>query len=202
MTNAKKVTAKKLTAKPTAINSITAQGGAIAITVQTKASAKLKSYAPLVSAMNVVGEETSPELLSRLPTDTVAFRVFSSQVMSTAQLFSWFDENQASLKRTTKGGNSLLNVSGAYCAAFGIVHDRAVDGPLKAFPFYKRLSNALQQWAKKRKGFETRASGSISDAVASYLDKKLADDAAALSDSLTAWVLKHEDILVRIKKAV
>ena len=196
---AKKVTANK------AINAIVAQSGTITVQVQTrsKTSAKtLKAFAPLVSAMEVAGEETTPELLARLPKNTVAFQVFSSQALGTAQLFSWFDNNQASLTRQTKEGKVLLNMAGAYISAFGISHDKAADGPLKCYPFYKKFSNALQQWAKRKGGFDKRPPGSITDAVASYLDKKLSDDAAALSDSLTAWVLKNEDILQRIKKAL
>ena len=207
MKNQATTTAKKLTAKPTAIDSVAAQAGAISITVQTGAIAKpsaktIKALEPLRAAMKVAGEETSPELLARLPTTTVAYKVLSSQVLGTAALFDWFSSNQERLTRETREGKVLLNMSGAYCAAFGIVHDRAIDGPLKAFPFYKKLSNALQQWAKRNKSIEKRASGAISDAVGAYLDKKLVEDADALSDSLTAWILKREDILARIKKAL
>ena len=198
MTTAKKVTAKKPTAKPT-INAIAAQAGAIAITVQTKASARaVGALEPLRAAMLATGDETMVELLARLPQDTVAFQVFAQNAIGTAQLFAWFDDNKTSLTRITKEGKSLLNMSGAYCAAFGIVHDRAVDGPLKAFPFYKRLSNALQQWAKRDKNIEKRASGAITDAIASYLNKKEKEDSEALADSIVAWVLKSPPILNRI----
>ena len=206
------------TAKKTinAINAIVAQSGAIAkptakptakpiaITVQTrKESAKaLKSCAPLAAAMKVAGDETSAELLSRLPQNTVAFKVFSQNALGTAQLFSWFDDNRTLLTRTTKDGKLLLNMAGAYCAAFGISHNKEQDGPLKGYPFYKRFSNALQQWGKKRGGFEARPSGAITDAVGAYLTKKEKEDSALLSDSLVAWILKHEDILVRIKRAL
>ena len=201
MTTAKAAAKKPTAKKVTAISAVTAQAGAIAITVQTRkaASAKtIKSCAPLVSAMNTTGEETSTELLSRLPSDTIAYKVFSSHALGTAQLFAWFDENQASLTRTTKDGKSLLNMAGAYVSAFNIVHDKARDGALKEYPFYKKFSNALQQWAKRQGGFEKRASGSITDAIAAYLDKKEKEDIKALEDSLVAWVLKHEDILQRI----
>ena len=205
MTTAKKQTAKKQTAKNAAMNSIVAQSGAITVQVQTRkaASAKqLKSCEPLLSAMRSTGEDTSAELLARLPTNTIAFQVFSQNATSTARLFAWFDDNRTSLTRQTKEGKTLLNISGAYLAAFNIEHDRAVDGPVKQMPFYKRFSNALQQWASRRGGVEKRASGAITDAVGAYLDKKLSDNAAALSDSLTAWVLKHEAVLQRIKKAL
>ena len=199
MTTAKS-TPKSTAKKSTAINAVTAQAGAIAITVQTrKASAKtIKSLEPLATAMLETGEEISAELLSRLPQDTVAFKCFASQALGTAQLFAWFDENQASLTRATKEGKTLLNMAGAYVSAFNIVHDKARDGALKEYPFYKRFSNALQQWAKRKGGFEKRASGSITDAIASYLDKKEKEDIKALEDSLVAWVLKHEDVLNRI----
>ena len=192
--------ATKSAAKNAVINAVTAQSGAIAITVKTrKASAKqLKACEPLATAMQVAGEDTSPALLARLPQDTVAFKCFAQNATSTAQLFSWFDENQPRLTRQTKEGKKLLDIAGAYCAAFNIVHDRAIDGPLKGFPFYKKFSNALQQWAKMNGGVSKRASGAITDAVASYLDKKAKENAAALSDSLTAWILKNEDILARI----
>ena len=190
------------TAKPT-INAIAAQAGAISITVQTGAIAKpsakkIKELAPLVSAMNIVGENTSAELLARLPTTTIAYKCFSSQVLGTSLMFAWFDENQTRLTRTTKDGKILLDMAGAYVSAFGISHNKTNDGPLKGYPFYKRFSNALQQWAKKRGGFEKRASGAISDAIAAYLDKKQHEDSQALSDSVVAWVLKHEEILNRI----
>ena len=200
-TNSKvKPTAKKVTA----INAVTAQSGALAITVQTrKASAKqLKSCEPLATAMLAIGEETTPELLARLPKNTVAFQVFSSQALGTASLFDWFDNNPVGLTRKTKDNKVLLDIAGAYARAFGISHDKAADGPLKCYPFYKRFSNALQQWAKRKGGFDKRASGAITDAVAAYLDKKLLDNAPELSDSLVAWVLKNEDILQRIKKAL
>jgi len=186
--------------KSTAINAVTAQAGAIAITVQTrKASAKtIKALEPLATAMLATCEETSAELLSRLPSDTIAYKVFSSHAMGTAQLFAWFDNNQASLTRKTKEGKLLLNMAGAYVSAFNITHNKATDGALKAYPFYKKFSNALQQWAKRQGGFDKRASGSITDAIASYLDKKEKEDIKALEDSLVAWVLKHEDILNRI----
>ena len=192
-TTNKKSAAKKLTA-------IAAQAGALTVTVQTKTTAKtIKACAPLAVAMNIVGEETSVELLARLPQDTVAFKVFSSHALGTAQLFSWFDANKNSLTRTTKEGKSLLDIAGAYCAAFNIVHDRAVDGPLKNMPFYKKLSNALQQWAKKHPGgVGKRESGAISDAIAAYLNKKQQEDSKALEDSIVVWVLKNEDILQRI----
>ena len=198
MKTVKAASAKKSSVN--AINSIVAQAGTIAITVQTKAaSAKaLKALEPLVSAMNTTGEETSAELLARLPQNTVAFKVFSQNALGTAQLFSWFDDNRTLLTRTTKDGKLLLNMAGAYVSAFDISHDKAVDGPLKGYPFYKKFSNALQQWAKLNGGVSQRASGAITDAIAAYLDKKEKEDAAALSDSLVAWVLKNEDILQRI----
>ena len=199
-------TVKATAKKPSAVTALTAQAGTLAITVKTrKASAKttaIKALEPLTAAMTAIGEATSPELLSRLPQNTVAFRCFSSHAMGTAELFAWFDENQESLTRSTKGGTTLLNIAGAYCAAFNVAHDRERDGPLKAFPFYKKFSNALQQWAKRKGGFDKRPSGSITDAIASYLDKKLAEDAAALADSIVAWVLKSPPILARIKNAV
>ena len=193
-------TVKAVSAKKSSINSIAAQAGELVVTVQTKAaSAKaLKSCAPLAAAMNETGEETSAELLSRLPQNTVAFKVFSQNALGTAQLFAWFDDNQPSLTRTTREGKLLLNMAGAYVSAFGISHNRATDGPLKNMPFYKRFSNALQQWAKRKGGFDTRPSGSITDPVAAYLDKKLSDNAEALSDSLTAWIFKNEYVLQRI----
>ena len=197
-----KPTAKKPTAKKvTAINAVIAQSGAIAITVQTRkaASAKqLKSCEPLLSAMRSTGEDTSAELLARLPTNTVAFKCFAQNATSTAQLFAWFSSNQERLKRKTRENKVLLNVAGAYCAAFDISHDRARDGALKAYPFYKKFSNALQQWAKMNGGVEKRASGAVTDPVAAYLDKKAKDNAAALEDSIVAWVLKHEAVLNRI----
>ena len=147
--------------------------------------------------MKVAGEETSPEVLARLPQDTIAFKCFAQNALGTAQLFSWFDNNHASLTRQTKEGKLLLNIAGAYCAAFNIVHDKR-DGPLKSMPFYKKLSNALQQWAAKKGGFDKRPSGSITDAIAAYLDKKEKEDSALLSDSIVVWVLKHEAILARI----
>ena len=188
------------TTKKSAINSIAAQAGALTVTVQTrKTSAKtIKALEPLATAMLATGEATSTELLSRLPNDTVAFKCFAQNATSTAMLFAWFDENQARLTRTTKDGKSLLDIAGAYVAAFNIVHDKAVDGPLKGYPFYKKFSNALQQWAKHNGGVEKRPSGAISDAVGAYLDKKEKEDIKALEDSLVAWVLKHEDILNRI----
>ena len=199
MTTAK-ATAKKVTAKKvTAISAVTAQAG-IAITVQTtrKSCAKtIKACAPLAVAMNTTGEETSVELLARLPSDTIAYKVFSSQALGTAQLFSWFDDNRTSLTRKTKENKVLLNIAGAYCAAFDILHDKA-DGPLKNMPFYKKFSNALQEWAKRDKNIKKRASGAITDTVGAYLNKKLADNAAALSDSVVAWVLKNPDIFNRI----
>ena len=200
MTTAKSTT-KSTAKKSTAINAVTAQAGAIAITVQTRkaASAKqLKSCAPLVSAMNTINDGTSAELLARLPQDTVAFKCFASQALGTALLFAWFDDNKTSLTRTTKDGKHLLNMAGAYVAAFNIVHDKARDGALKEYPFYKKFSNALQQWAKRNGGVEKRASGSLTDAVGAYLDKKEKEDSKALEDSLVAWVLKHEDVLNRI----
>ena len=201
MTTAKQATAKA-TKKSAPINAVTAQAG-IAITVQTKTSATIKALKPLVSAMNIVGDETSAELLARLPQNTVAFQHFANQALGTAQLFAWFSSNQTRLTRKTKEGKSLLDIAGAYCAAFNIVHDRAVDGPLKNMPFYKRLSNALQQWAKKHPGgVGKRASGSISDAIAAYLNKKQQEDSKALEDSIVVWVLKHEDVLERIKRAL
>ena len=187
------------------INAVTAQAGALTVTVQTrsKTSAKtIKQLAPLATAMKVAGDETSVELLALLPQNTVAYKVFTNQALGTAQLFAWFDENQALLTRVTKDGKILLDMYRAYCAAFRISHDKAQDGALKAYPFYKKLSNALQQWAKRQGGFEKRASGSVTDAVAAYLNKKDKEDSKALSDSLTAWVLKNEDILARIKKAL
>ena len=196
-----KPTAKKPTAKKvTAINAVIAQSGAIAITVQTrKASAKtIKACEPLLSAMRATGEDTSAELLARLPTNTVAFKCFAQNATSTAQLFAWFSSNQERLKRKTREGKTLLNVAGAYCAAFNIAHNKDQDGALKAYPFYKRFSNALQQWAKMNGGVEKRASGAITDPVAAYLDKKAKDNAAALEDSIVAWVLKHEAVLQRI----
>ena len=200
MTTAKAAAKKPTAKKVTAINSIVAQSGAIAITVQTrKASAKtLKAFAPLATAMNATGDDTTAELLARLPSDTIAYKVFSSHALGTAQLFAWFDENQASLTRKTKEGKVLLNMAGAYVSAFNIVHDKERDGALKNMPFYKKFSNALQQWAKRQGGFEKRASGAITDAVGAYLDKKEKEDIKALEDSLVAWVLKHEDILQRI----
>ena len=194
-----KATAKKSVA--TAMNSIVAQSGEIAIIVQTRkaASAKqLKSCEPLLSAMRSTGEDTSAELLARLPTNTIAFQVFSQNATSTARLFAWFDDNRTSLTRQTKEGKTLLNISGAYLAAFDIEHDRAVDGQLKHMPFYKRFSNALQQWAKMNGGVSKRASGSVTDAIASYLNKKQQENADGLSDSIVAWVLKHEAVLQRI----
>ena len=193
----------KSTKKPaaTAINAITAQAaGAIVVTVQStrKASASAKQLAPLVSAMRETGEDTTPALLSRLPRDTVAFQCFSSHAMSMASLFAWFSSNQARLTRTTRENKVLLDIAGAYCAAFDIEHDKGRDGPLKAYPFYKRFSNALQQWAARQGGFDKRASGAITDAVGAYLDKKEKENADALSDSIIAWVLKHETILKRI----
>ena len=198
MKTAKQSTAKA-TKKSASINAVTAQAG-IAITVQTRlpCAKKIKALEPLVSAMNIVGENTSAELLGRLPQTTIAYKVFSSQALGTASLFAWFDDNRTNLTRTTKEGKLLLNMAGAYCAAFNITHNKGVDGALKAYPFYKRFSNALQQWAKRQGGFDKRPSGAITDAIASYLDKKLSDSEAALSDSLVAWVLKHEDILNRI----
>ena len=199
MTTAKSTT--KSTAKKSAINSIAAQAGALTVTVQTRkaASAKqLKSCAPLVSAMNTINDGTSAELLARLPQDTVAFKCFASQALGTALLFAWFDDNKTSLTRTTKDGKHLLNMAGAYVSAFNITHDKARDGALKEYPFYKKFSNALQQWAKRRGGVEKRTSGTITDAVGAYLDKKEKEDSQALSDSLVAWVLKNEDILNRI----
>ena len=189
-------TAKKVTA----INAVIAQSGEIAITVQTrKASAKtIKQLAPLVSAMQVAGEDTSAELLARLPQDTVAFKCFAQNATSTAQLFAWFSSNQERLTRKTRENKVLLNVAGAYCAAFDISHDRAIDGPLKQMPFYKRFSNALQQWAKMNGGVEKRASGSTTDVVGAYLNKKQQENADGLSDSIVAWVLKHEAVLQRI----
>ena len=203
MTTAK-ATAKQSTAKQStsinAVTAVTAQAGALTVTVQTRKTSakKLKSCAPLVSAMLAIGEDTSTELLSRLPQDTIAFKCFAQNATSTAALFAWFDDNQSSLTRTTKEGKTLLNMAGAYCSAFNISHDKAVDGALKEYPFYKRFSNALQQWAKRQGGFEKRASGSITDAIAAYLDKKEKEDIKALEDSLVAWVLKHDAILNRI----
>ena len=194
-------TTKATKSAATAMNSIVAQSGAITVQVKTRSKTsakKLKEVAPLATAMLAINEETTVELLSRLPRDTVAFQVFSSHAMSTASLFAWFDENQARLTRKTKEGKTLLNVAGAYCAAFDIEHNKARDGALKAYPFYKRFSNALQQWAIRRGGVEKRASGSVTDAIASYLDKKAKEDIKALEDSLVAWVLKHEDVLNRI----
>ena len=197
------MTTAKSTKKPaaTAINAITAQAaGAIVVTVQStrKTSASAKQLAPLVSAMRETGEDTTPALLARLPPDTVAFKCFSSQVLGTAQLFAWFDDNRTSLTRTTRENKVLLDIAGAYLAAFNISHDRAIDGPLKGFPFYKKFSNALQQWAKMKGGVSKRASGAITDAVGAYLDKKEKENADALSDSLTAWILKNEAVLQRI----
>ena len=202
-----KSTATKSAKKPTAtaMNSIVAQSGAITVQVKTrsKTSAKqLKACEPLVSAMRATGEDTSAELLARLPKNTIAFQVFSSHAMSTASLFAWFDDNRTILTKKTRDGKVLLDMAGAYVSAFGITHNKAVDGALKAYPFYKKFSNALQQWASRRGGVSKRASGAVTDAIASYLDKKLSDNAAALSDSLTAWVLKHEAVLQRIKKAL
>ena len=193
-------TAKKSAAKNAVINAVTAQSGAIAITVQTrKASAKqLKACEPLATAMQVAGEDTSPALLARLPQDTVAFKCFSSHAMSMASLFSWFDDNRTSLTRQTKEGKTLLDIAGAYVSAFGITHNKAVDGALKAYPFYKRFSNALQQWAARQGGFDKRASGSTTDVVGAYLNKKQQENADGLSDSIVAWVLKHEAVLQRI----
>ena len=189
--------------KSASINAVTAQAGiAITVTTRKESAKKLKSLEPLAVAMKVAGDETSVGLLSRLPSDTIAFQHFAQNAMGTAQLFSWFDNNQTRLTRTTKEGKYLLDIAGAYCAAFGISHDRAVDGPLKEFPFYKKFSNSLQQWAKLRGGVSQRESGSITDAVCAYLDKKERDNAAALGDSLVAWVLKNENILTRIKKAL
>ena len=202
MTTAK-ATAKKPTAKKvTAINSITAQAaGALTVTVQTRlpCAKTIKSCAPLATAMLATGEDTSAELLARLPKTTIAFKCFAQNATNTAQLFAWFSSNQESLTRTTKEGKILLDMAGAYVSAFNITHNKARDGALKEYPFYKRFSNALQQWAKKyNKTIGKRASGAISDTIGAYLDKKLSDNAAALSDSLTAWVLKNEDILQRI----
>ena len=198
-----KSTATKSVKKP-AMTALTAQAaGAIVVTVKTRASAKqLKELKPLAAAMKVAGEDTSAELLARLPTNTVAFQVFSQNATSTARLFAWFSSNQERLTRQTKEGKTLLNISGAYLAAFNIEHDRAVDGQLKQMPFYKRFSNALQQWAKMNGGVEKRASGSVTDAIASYLNKKQQENADGLSDSIVAWILKNEDILARIKKAL
>ena len=186
--------------KSTSINSIVAQSGEIAIIVQTrKASAEqLRELKPLAAAMKVAGEDTSAELLARLPKNTVAFKCFAQNATSTAQLFAWFSSNQERLKRKTREGKTLLNVAGAYCAAFNIAHNKDQDGALKAYPFYKRFSNALQQWAKMNGGVEKRASGAITDPVAAYLDKKAKDNSAALEDSIVAWVLKHEAVLNRI----
>ena len=200
MTTAKTTTKKSATNK-SAIDSIVAQSGAIAITIKTrsKTSAKtIKALEPLATAMLATGEAISTELLARLPQDTVAFQCFAQNATSTAQLFSWFDENQASLTRKTKEGKLLLNMAGAYVSAFGITHNKEQDGALKEYPFYKRFSNALQQWAKRNGGVEKRASGSVTDAVAAYLDKKEKEDIKALEDSLIAWIFKHEDILQRI----
>ena len=199
MTTAKSTT-KSTAKKSTAINAVTAQAGAIAITVQTrKTSAKtIKALEPLATAMNTINDGTSTELLARLPQDTVAFKCFASQALGTALLFAWFDDNKTSLTRTTKDGKHLLNMAGAYVSAFNITHDKARDGALKEYPFYKKFSNALQQWAKRRGGVEKRTSGTITDAVGAYLDKKEKEDSQALSDSLVAWVLKNEDILNRI----
>ena len=199
-------TTKQSTAKAAinSIDSIAAQAGALTVTVQTvqtrkAASAKtIKELAPLAAAMKVAGEETSPELLARLPPDTVAFQCFAQNANSTAKLFAWFDENQACLTRTTKEGKTLLDMAGAYCSAFNIVHNKTNDGPLKGYPFYKRFSNALQQWAKRNKNIEKRASGAITDAIASYLNKKEKEDSEALEDSIVAWVLKSPPILNRI----
>ena len=198
-TQAAKPTAKKPTAKKSAIDSVDAQAGAIAIaiTVQTR-KASAKSCAPLRAAMLATGEDVGVELLARLPTTTIAFKHFASQANSTAQLFAWFDDNQPRLTRLTKDGKLLLNMSGAYVSAFNIVHDKDTDGPLKGFPFYKKFSNALQQWAKHNGGVEKRASGSITDAIAAYLDKKEKEDSQALADSIVAWVLQNEGVLQRI----
>ena len=200
MKTAKNATTKSPAKKP--INSIAAQAGEITISVQTvktRASAKqLKALEPLATAMLATGDETTVGLLARLPTTTVAFQVFSSQALGTASLFDWFDNNQVGLTRKTKDNNVLLDIAGAYVRAFGISHDKAADGPLKCYPFYKRFSNALQQWAAKKGGFDKRASGSVTDAIASYLDKKEKQCEKDLADSIVAWVLKHEEILNRI----
>ena len=187
-------------AKKPAMNAVTAQAaGAIVVTVKTRASAKqLKEVAPLATAMLAINEETTVELLARLPKNTVAFQVFSSQAMSTASLFAWFSSNEQRLTRTTREGKTLLNMAGAYCAAFDIEHNKARDGALKNYPFYKRFSNALQQWAARQGGFDKRASGSTTDVVGAYLDKKQQENADGLSDSIVAWVLKHEAVLQRI----
>ena len=195
------VTTKKVTAAK--INAITAQAGALTVTVQTaqtrKASAKtIKALEPLVSAMNAINENTSAELLARLPQTTIAYKCFANQALGTASLFDWFDNNQPSLIRTTKDGKRLLNMYGAYISAFNITHDKARDGALKEYPFYKKFSNALQQWSAKKGGFEKRPPGAITDAIAAYLDKKEKEDSALLSDSIVVWVLKHEAILARI----
>ena len=193
-----KSTATKSSKKP-AMNAVTAQAaGAIVVTVKTRSKTSAKQLAPLATAMLAINEETTVELLSRLPRDTVAFQVFSSQALGTAQLFDWFSSNQERLTRQTRENKTLLNMAGAYCAAFDISHDRAVDGPLKQMPFYKRFSNALQQWAKMNGGVEKRASGSVTDAIASYLNKKQQENADGLSDSIVAWILKNETILKRI----
>ena len=184
------------------INAVAAQTGAITVQVQVqtrKASAKtIKACEPLATAMQVAGEDTSAELLARLPKNTVAFQVFSSQAMSTASLFAWFSSNEQRLTRTTREGKTLLNMAGAYVSAFGITHNKAVDGALKNYPFYKRFSNALQQWAARQGGFDKRASGSTTDVVGAYLDKKQQENADGLSDSIVAWILKNETILKRI----
>ena len=197
-----KTTTKSAAAKSAAINAVAAQAaGEIAITINTRkaASAKtIKQLAPLAMAMKVAGEATSGELLARLPTNTIAFQVFSQNALGTAQLFSWFDENEQRLTRITKDGKKLLDIAGAYASAFDISHDKERDGPLKEYPFYKRFSNALQQWAARRGGVSKRASGSITDAIASYLNKKQQENADGLSDSIVAWVLKHEAVLQRI----
>ena len=189
-------------AKKPAMNAVTAQAaGAIVVTVKTrsKTSAKqLKEVAPLATAMLAINEETTVELLSRLPRDTVAFQVFSSQALGTAQLFAWFSSNEQRLTRTTREGKTLLNMAGAYVSAFGITHNKAVDGALKNYPFYKRFSNALQQWAARQGGFDKRASGSTTDVVGAYLNKKQQENADGLSDSIVAWILKNETILKRI----
>ena len=202
MKTAKQSTAKQSTAKQ--LTAINAQAGELTVTVHTKTtsakpSAKaIEALQPLRAAMKVAGDETTVELLARLPTTTIAFKHFASQATSMAALFSWFDDNRTSLTRKTKEGKTLLDIASAYVAAFNIVHDRAVDGPLKNMPFYKKFSNALQQWARLKGGVSQRASGAISDAVAAYLNKKLADNAAELSDSIVAWVLQNEGILQRI----
>ena len=206
MTTAKQSTAKQSTKKVTAtkaIDSVAAQAGALTVTVQTVQTRKTsKALEPLAAAMKVAGDETTVELLARLPQDTVAFRVFSSHALGTAQLFSWFDDNRTSLTRTTKENKVLLDIAGAYVSAFNITHDKARDGALKNMPFYKKFSNALQQWAQRRGGVSQRASGAITDTIGAYLNKKQQEDAQALEDSLVAWVLKHECIMARIKSAL